>query len=77
MRTEVKYVELTKRLMETSNKKIKLKDKGIKFQKKKLVNFSERDIRLLDILKTIYTYKDQMQPAWMEKTVKLIKKFLK
>ena len=34
MRTEVKYVELTKRLMETSNKKIKLKDKGIKFQKK-------------------------------------------
>ena len=63
MRTEVKYVELTKRLMETSNKKIKLKDKGIKFQKKKLVNFSERDIRLLDILKTIYTYKDQMQPA--------------
>jgi len=44
MRTEVKYVELTKRLMETSNKKIKLKDKGIKFQKKKLVNFSEREI---------------------------------
>jgi mannitol-1-phosphate/altronate dehydrogenase len=51
-----------KRLMETSNKKIKLKDKGIKFQKK-LENFSERDIRLLNILKTIYTYKDQMQLA--------------
>jgi hypothetical protein len=31
-----------KRLMETSNKKIKLKDKGIKFQKKVRKFFRER-----------------------------------
>ena len=42
MRTEVKYVELTKRLMETSNKKIKLKVKELNSRKKDRKFLGER-----------------------------------
>jgi hypothetical protein len=50
---ETKYLELKKRLLETWNIKIKVKEVGIKFQKE-AKKFQEIDIRLLNVFKKIF-----------------------